>query len=57
LRVNATAMAKTSTAAITAKVSHHQRLAFHGITERDDRLLMHRRRIRYAMGHEEVGHL
>jgi hypothetical protein len=57
LRVNATAMAKTSTAAITAKVSHHQRLAFHGITERDDHLLMHRRRIRYAMGHEEVGHL
>jgi hypothetical protein len=57
LQVNATAMAKTSTAAITAKVSHHQRLAFYRITERDDRLLMRRRRIRHAMGGEEVGHL
>jgi hypothetical protein len=36
--------------------AHHQRLAFYGIAERGDRLLMRRRRIRHAMGHEGVGH-
>src|SRR5258708_38503415 len=37
--------------------THHQRLMFHGIAERDNGLLTGCRRVRHTMCHEEVRHL